>query len=440
MESNDLELKEWFNCIMGLFFLTLSYCMQKLFSIILLIFLFGCRYPESRIISDTIAEQKDSLPLQELAEVVISDGDASLFNISSHHYSNIIFDKKETLNSAPGTKSVLFNSSGTRLYAMNLEGMSVYEFDQPTRKILREFKFRPTKGIGWDYEGDTAIASYEEKPVEACFTNNDKILWVSLHNAGGVIPIMVDSFRSYPKTPDSIPTKHITLIYPDSSQKDSFDAPLIKTGKTPKVITKTADDKNLLVSNWHSYTISVLQLNPGQYPYAKVMNTIPVSSIPRGIAVDDKNNKSYVAIMGGATITVLNNWVWQKEEDLQVASNPRHIVMDTSGRLFVSYNKLAQIACVDAETGKTLFTAPTHIQPRTIALSKNKQFLFVTCYNGNMVDVFKIYKKGFKKLYSIECKGKPVGVDIFEDESKLEAWVCTYTNGAINILSFRKSY
>ena len=58
--------------------------------------------------------------------------------------------------------------------------------------------------MGWDYEGDTAIVSYEEKPVEACFSNNDKILWVSLHNAGGVVPIMVDSFQLYPKKPDSI--------------------------------------------------------------------------------------------------------------------------------------------------------------------------------------------------------------------------------------------
>jgi DNA-binding beta-propeller fold protein YncE len=414
--------------------------MRELFSIIVLIFLFGCHYPESRIISASIPEKKDSLPKKELAELFISERDTSLANVSSPQYSNLVFDKKETLNSAPGTKSVLFNTSGTKLYAMNLEGMSVYEFDQRTRKILREFKFRPTKGMGWDYDADTAIASYEEKPVEACFTNNDKILWVSLHNAGGVIPLMVDSFRLYPKKTDSIQTKHVTLIYPSSLQRDSFDAPLIKTGKTPKVITKTSDDKNLLVSNWHSYTISVLELNPGQYPYAKVLSTIPVSSIPRGIAIDDKNSKSYVAIMGGATITVLNNWVWQKEDNLQVASNPRHIIMDTSGRLFVSYNKLAQIACINAETGKTLFTAPTHVQPRTIALSKNKQFLFVTCYNGNMVDVFKINKKGFRKLYSIECKGKPVGVDIFEDNDKLEAWVCTYTNGAINILSFKKSY
>ena len=414
--------------------------MQPLFSIFILIFLYGCQFAGGKpIAGNREKKESGSLPQKLMAGVFITRNNPS-FNDSIPSYSNLVFEKKEILVSAPGTKSVLFNSSGSRLYAMNLEGMSVSEFDQPTRKILREFKFRPTKGMGWDYENDTAVASYEEKPVEACFTNHDKILWVSLHNAGGIVPIIVDSFQFYSKKTDPIATKHITVNYPASLQKDSFDVPLIKTGKTPKVISKTADDKNLLVSNWHSYTISVLELDPGQYPYGKVINTIPVASIPRGIAVDDKNYKSYIAIMGGASITVLNNWVWQKEDELQVASNPRHLVIDTSGRLFVSYNKLAQIACINTKTGKTLFTASTHIQPRTIALSKNKQFLFVTCYNGNMVDIFKINDNGFKKLYSIECKGKPVGIDIYEDNDKLEAWVCTYSNGAINILNFKKSY
>jgi len=352
-------------------------------------------------------------------------------------YSAIIFEKKQTLNSAPGTKSVLFNSTASRLYAMNLEGMSVYEFDRASRKVVRVFKFRPTRGQGWDYDADTAIESYQEKPVEACFSHNDKILWVSLHNAGGIIPIMVDSFRDYPKTTDST-NKHITVFYSGSSQKDSFDVPLIRTGKTPKIISRTADDKYLLVSNWHSYNVSVLQLKPDEYPYATLISTIPVASIPRGIAVDDKNAKSYIAIMGGATITVLNNLTWQKQDDLPVGSNPRHLVIDGKGRLFVSYNRLAKIACLSGKTGKTIFTASTAKQPRTIALSKNKQFLFVTCYSGNAVEIYKINRNGFKKLYSIECKGKPVGVDIYEDDHNLEAWVCNYTNGTIDILSFKK--
>jgi DNA-binding beta-propeller fold protein YncE len=175
-----------------------------------------------------------------------------------------------------------------------------------------------------------------------------------------------------------------------------------------------------------------------EYPYAKVISTVPVTDIPRGIVVDDKNNRSFVAIMGGATITVINNSVWMKEDDIKVASNPRHIVMDTSGHIFVSYNKLAKIACLDAATGKTLFTAPTAAQPRTIILSKNYKFLFVTCYNSDTVEVFKINETGFSKVISLPCEGHPVGVDIFEDDNKLEAWVCSYSNGLISVFSFKK--
>jgi len=356
-----------------------------------------------------------------------------------NEYSTIVYYKKELLHAAPGTKSVLFNSNGSKLYAMNLEGMSVYEFDQATRKVIKEFKFNPTKGTGWDYANDKPISSYQEKPVEACLSHKDKILWVSLHNAEGIVPIRVDSINANLRFAKNKKTKKITVVYPGSTKKNSFYLPLIKTGKTPKIISKTADSKYLLISNWHSYNVSVLETNLEEYPFAKVISTIPVSDIPRGIAVDDKNNRSFVAIMGGASIAVVNNTVWKKEGDIKVASNPRHIVMDTSDRIFVSYNKLAKIACIDATTGNTLFTASTAAQPRTIMLSKNFKFLFVTCYSSDTVEVYKINENGFSKVISIPCKGHPVGVDIFEDDNKLEAWVCSYSNGSISVYSFKKN-
>ncbi len=354
-------------------------------------------------------------------------------------YDDIVYTKTELLKAAPGTKSVLFNSDGSRLYAMNLEGMSIYEFDQPTRKVIREFKFKPTRGTGWDYVREKPIASFQEKPVEACFSHDDKILWVSLHNAEGIVPMHIDSFAANKKPAEmKQAVKKITVTYPGSNRKDSFDVPLIKTGKTPKIISRTADSKHLLVSNWHSYNVSVLETNDAEYPFAKVISTVPAPAIPRGVAVDDKNSRSYVAIMGGSSIRVINNSVWMKEDDIEVASNPRHIVIDSSGRLFVSYNRLAKVACIDGLTGKTLFTTSTHAQPRTIMLSKNHKFLFVTCYSSDMVDIFKITDEGFKKVTSLPCKGHPVGVDIFENDEKLEAWVCSYSNGSISVYSFNK--
>jgi len=353
-------------------------------------------------------------------------------------YSFLEYDTVELLRAAPGTKSVLFNSNGSKLYAMNLEGLSVYEFDQPSRKVIRRFKFKPTKGTGWDYEKDKPITSIQEKPVEACLSHDDKILWVSLHNAEGIVPIWLDPISANKKITADTTEKKVIVTYPGVKNKDSFAVPLIKTGKTPKIISKTADNKFLLVSNWHSYTVSVLALNKERYPFGKVISNVLVPAIPRGIAVDDRNKKSYVAIMGGASLRVINNETWKRDTDINVESNPRHIVMDTSGHLFISYNSLGKIACLDAATGNTLFTADTHGKPRTIILSKNQKFLFTTCYSSDTVDVFKIHENSFSKVISLPCKGHPVGVDIFEDDNKLEAWVCSYTYGTISVFSFRK--
>ena len=359
-------------------------------------------------------------------------------------YDTIKYQRTELLAAAPGTKSVLFNSAGSRLYAMNLEGMSVYEFDQASRKITREFKFTPTRGMGWDYNRSRPIASFQEKPVEACFSHGDKILWVSLHNAEGIVPIWIERsespysrYRPVFSTYEG-KTKPVTVIYPGTDQVDKFSVPLIATGKTPKVISRTADSKYLLVSNWHSRTTSVLEMDTTAAPYAKVISTIPVSAIPRGIAVDDKNKKSYIAIMGGASLNVVDNTTWKSDTILNVWSSPRHIVMDTSGHLFVSYNSLGTIASIEAATGKQLFTAKTHAQPRTIVLSKNHKFIFVTCYSSDYLDVYKINDDNFEKVASLPCGGHPVGVDIFENDEVLEAWVCSYSSGSISIYSFKK--
>ncbi len=354
-------------------------------------------------------------------------------------YSAIVFQKKEVISAASGTKSVIFNAAGTKLYAMNLEGMSVYEFDRATRKITREFKFTPTRGMGWDYDKSRPISSFQEKPVEACLSHDDEILWISLHNAEGIIPIWLNDFSKNKKGGTDQKTKPVKVIYPGTAKKDSFYVPLIETGKTPKVIARTSDSKYLLVSNWHSRSTSVLEMSKDEYPYGKIISTVPVSAIPRGIVVDEKNKKTYVAIMGGASLARINNDTWKDDGVVNVAASPRHIVMDTSGHLFVSYNSLGRIACLDAATGESLFTTQTHAQPRTIVLSKNYKFIFVTCYSSDFVDVYKINSDNFEKVASLPCGGHPVGVDIFENDEKLEAWVCSYSSGSISIYSFKKN-
>jgi len=64
------------------------------------------------------------------------------------HYDTLLFERTDLLKSSSGTKSVVFNQKKTFLYALNLEGMSVYEFSCITGKVSRIFKFRRTPGTG----------------------------------------------------------------------------------------------------------------------------------------------------------------------------------------------------------------------------------------------------------------------------------------------------
>lgn len=160
----------------------------------------------------------------------------------------------------------------------------------------------------------------------------------------------------------------------------------------------------LILTTACTATASAQQINSDfDIELRSLVSTIPGSDIPRRITVDDKNNRSFVAFMGGSSIVVINNSACMKENDM-VAYNPRHIVMDTSGQIFVSYNKLAKIVCIDAATGNTVFTASTAVQPGTIMLSKNHKFLFATCYSSDTAEVFKINDNGFSKVISRPAK------------------------------------
>ena len=318
---------------------------------------------------------------------------------------------------------------------MNLEAMSISEFDRSTRTALRHFQFEPTKGKGWDYTAHRSIPSWQEKPVEAWLTNNDRILWVSLHNAAGIVPIRLDTLEK--NLVEAGPFKRLRVM-DANSDTTSISVPLILTGATPKVITATPNQQHLLVSNWHGLSVSVLDLQVSGSPYAKPMRNIKMPAIPRGMVSDPKRQKTYVAIMGGKSLAVIDEKKWALDTLLPIDGSPRHILQDSKGHLLISYNAQARLACIDPDSGKTLFSIGTAAQPRTIALSKNESFVFVTGYSSDRLEVFKMHSDRFERIASLPCPGHPVGVDLFENNQVLEAWVCSYTTGDINIFNFSK--
>ena len=168
---------------------------------------------------------------------------------------NLLESKK--LKAGIGAKSVLFGHKDEYLYSMNLEEMSISEFNRAEKKISRTLRFHPTKAKGYDYKEKKWYTSFAEKPVEACFTHNGKYLWISLHNAGGVALWNMEK--------DTIANGknylQATLLNHENNKRKNISLRFFETGKTPKFIAVTPDERYLFVSNWHDNNISVIDIS-----------------------------------------------------------------------------------------------------------------------------------------------------------------------------------
>ena len=83
--------------------------------------------------------------------------------------------KKEILRTGMGVKSLVMDADCSNVYSMNLEGMSVYDFDRQTRQLKKKLVFVPHKGRGFNYQTNTWFNdSFQEKPVEAHLTHNGR--------------------------------------------------------------------------------------------------------------------------------------------------------------------------------------------------------------------------------------------------------------------------
>jgi len=344
----------------------------------------------------------------------------------------------ERLTTAVGTKSVIFDRTRTRLYAMNLDGMSVCEFDRASRRLLRKLVFAGTPGEGFNYQTKKTFDSFEEKPVEACLTHQDRYLWISLHNAGGVVFWDLAA----PATAVALPGRSAQLIsfrLDSTGQNRPFaeqdiQLPFIATGKTPKVMAASPDQRRLFVANWHSNKVSVLDIAP-QDParWAKIAD-LPTTPIPRGLAVAADGRRLFIGQMGGAHIEVISLDSLKPQHRIYTGINPRHLVL-RGRQLFASLNLAGRLIQIDTDDLTVVRSVATLPQPRTIALSPDGSLIFVTCYTQNKLQVFRTDDLTLIGTYKTDLH--PVGVAIHQTGDEMEAWVGNYAAGNITVLRFR---
>jgi YVTN family beta-propeller protein len=160
-------------------------------------------------------------------------------------------------------------------------------------------------------------------------------------------------------------------------------------GRWPKVITISPDEKTAFVSNWNSLDISVIDVDS-----RRLLRRIPVSGIPRGMAVTADGKYLYVCIYSTGNVDKIDLATFKVIKNLPFGRGAaRHIVLDDArGVGYVS----------DMATGKvTSFTlADDRIQTRvwagyntnTLAMSGDGRFLFVSSRGVNNAQSY--LKKG----------------------------------------------
>ena len=266
------------------------------------------------------------------------------------------------IHTGASPKSVAIAPDGRLAYVLNLEACSISVFDTTTHARVRTIQFPQTPAMGYDYKLNQPIPSVAEKPVEAAFTEGGRYLWVSFHNGAsvGVFAVQGAGFdpREHARTMNATVTEADGRVWGRRML-------VIPTGQTPKVIEVSPDDAWVAVSNWHGDSVTIIDAR------RKVaVQTLRVSSIPRGLAFSRDGRKLFVAIMGGSHLEVFRTRDWKRTSVIaNVGAAPRHLVLDRAGRnLYASCNSACVITRIDTTRGRVTGRVGVGSEPRTVSL------------------------------------------------------------------------
>jgi YVTN family beta-propeller protein len=193
----------------------------------------------------------------------------------------------------------------------------------------------------------------------------------------------------------------------------------IRVGSVPKYLEVTPDGKYLLVSNWCSYRLSVVNVAK-----AKEVRSIYLGPYPRGIAVDPDSRYAYVAVMGSYDIARVGLRHFQVTWIRGVGQSPRHLVISPNGKyLYATLNGEGAVAKISLETRKVVAKVHTGSQPRSMAIAPDGLSLYLVNYDSATVS--KIGTPHMRVLQTVHTNSHPIGIT--HDDATGEVWVSCYS-------------
>lgn len=261
---------------------------------------------------------------------------------------------------------------------------------------------------------------YRGSPVEASFSHSGQYAWVSNYQ-------MYGTGFNHPGSDQCTPTQGTdsSFLYRINTQNFAIDQ-VIRVGSVPKFVATTPDDRYVLVTNWCTDDLSVVDVSQG-----REIKRVKLGRYPRGIVVDARSETAYIAVMGSQHIAKVNLADFQVGWIRDVGRSPRHLNLDPTGRyLYSSLNGESQVAKIDLASGKVIAKARTGNAPRSMILSETGEFLYVVNYHSNTMT--KVRTATMEVMQTVSVNDKPIGITY--DAERGEVWVSCYS-GSIMVFS-----
>lgn len=249
-------------------------------------------------------------------------------------------------------------------------------------------------------------------PVEAAFAPNRRHLYVSNYSmyGEGFGPEGSDSCTAGQHYDDS-------FVYRIDTTTMAIDR-VIPVGAVPKYVEVSPDGRYVLVTNWCSYDLSIVDAKS-----ATTLARVPLGAWPRGIAVDPASTTAYVAVMGENTVARVDLASGQVTARWPVGVAPRHIVMDGLGaHLFVTLNGEGNVVKMDPLTGEVVARVRSGTTPRTMVMAPDGRSLYVVNYDDSTIT--KLATADLSVLQVLATNEHPIGITY--EASKGRIWVAGY--------------
>jgi YVTN family beta-propeller protein len=322
---------------------------------------------------------------------------------------SFVLTQVRTIGGPISPKSV--TASGTGLvFAQNMmyrHTMSVYDRDGTLVKTIPDSVDLSQFGI-YGHPGVSRGA-----PVEAAVDHAHHNMFATNYSMYGANfgPEGSDSCRG----PSGLSPSYVYRV----SLKSLAINGVAQVGMVPKYVAVTPNDRYVLVTNWCSYDLSIVD-----HDAFREVRRINLGAYPRGIAVDRSSRVAYVAVMGSRDIARVDLGSFAVSWFRGIGSSPRHLVLSADdSRLFVTLNGENRVVAVDTATGNVVAGAYTGSQPRSMALSSDGQALYVVNYSSNTVSILRTSDLGIARTFPVGSH--PIGITY--EPTAHRVWVACYS-------------